>query len=187
MSCGSTGSNEGKNNGASTTAQKADGVPNTFAPIFPKDTILSSETMVDTTDREKCRPVLRPVSDFQERLKIGTHREFKGKNTLKDLISNSTNAIKLKYNRLHNKDLNVHKFTGIEFKPLKKIEMTKKCFIPGSKESLESKFDLPLPIKFDHLCKLCSALDQSINYFKVKNKLLVFDDLKASIESSFRM
>ncbi len=52
-----------------------------------------------------------------------------------------------------------------------------------TEEQAKKDFALPLPEKFLHLCRLASALDVAINYFRVRNKKLIFEDLKDSIES----
>jgi len=56
-----------------------------------------------------------------------------------------------------------------------------------TKISEEAYSTLSLPERFKQLCKLSSALDLTLNYFKAKSKALIYDNLKSPIQSIAKM
>jgi len=154
-------------------------VSNNCAPRISKD--IMSTVKPSSTSKGKYRVDSESVSDFH--LRLLTHSSFntvlpKSRDKLKTLIGGSIDRLSRNHENEMPKTASIPK--------LKKV----KSFSTenyNTQNFLDVKFGLPLPSRFNQLCRLSSTLDQTINYFKVKNKLLIFEDLKASIESSFKV
>jgi hypothetical protein len=54
-------------------------------------------------------------------------------------------------------------------------------------ELLRSVRELRMPTNFNHLCRIASALDTALNFYKLRSKVQSFDEIKKSIESTTQL
>jgi len=158
---------------------QSNSISNNCAPRISKD--IASTVKPSSTSKGKYRVDSESVSDLD--LRLLTHSSFntvlpESRDRLKTLIGGSIDRL----SRNHENEMP-------KTAPILKLSKVKSFSTENynTQNFLDVKFGLALPTRFNQLCKLSSTLDQTINYFKAKNKLLIFEDLKTSIESSFKM
>lgn len=155
---------------------QSNNVSNNFAPRVSED--IMSPVKSHSTNNAKHKTDFENVSDFQVRLQADSIPETDRTKT-QQLLSTSLRKLKANHEKL--KPITQHTTDTIpKFKKFK-------SFSRETENLIELKFGLPLPSRFTQLCKLSSVLDQIINYFKMKNKLLAYESLKVSIEANSKV
>lgn len=154
----------------------SEGVSKDFAPSTGEDTM--SPVKCRSASKGKHRTAFEGVNDFQERLQVDAHGQSRPKDKLKVLLGNSLSKLQTTHE---------NETPKAAFPKLKKMKSFSEESYEESKGYLDLKFGLPLPGRFNQLCKLVSTLDQTVNYFKMKNKMLVYDELKTSIEANIKV
>jgi hypothetical protein len=158
---------------------KSKSVSNNCAPRIAED--IMSPAKPPSASKDKYRVDSESISDFHLRLLTGSSPNtvpHMSKDKLKMLIGGSVGKLLKSHKNEKSKPVSIPK-------PKKVKSFNNENY--NTQNFLDVKFGLPLPSRFNQLCKLSSTLDQTINYFKVKNKLLVFEDLKTAIDSSFKV
>ena len=180
MSCVSTGGNEEPNTSASPACDANIGISAVFAPSAEED-IMARSDIINSSSTEKTRETAsQPISDFQERLQPESTKvpeKPKVGQNIEARLRESTNKLTRNFDAKNPKE---------EAKPerLERVKLVERPARAQLKQPADPVFELPLPVIFRRLCRVSSVLDRTINYFKMRSKLLIFEDLKASVEST---
>jgi len=147
----------------------------TSAPSSEEDILARSEFATSTSEKNKEITMSQSVTDFHDKIRAESRPPFdKGAKKVSHMdainkgLNNATQKIVQKSGEIQKKE---------EFV---KASFSSRYHINESEKSGR----LPLPQKFKQLIRIASTLDRTINYFKVRNRLLILDDLRTSVETA---